>query len=184
MMRTATAVTLRRAALGLVCLGALAPACSETAPSDPPPPATMAASETAALASPIGEARLTATQRERLSVTRVPALLPDIPGLERATITAGPGWYAASIALDDHSIIVEGTRQAFVEPELELDGEPPYEGVTRTHAIAELSFVVGDVAYSVGVDCVDPLANPRCAEDDYLLSLRAALRSVATAPRP
>lgn len=177
-MRTVIAFAL----LGLASGVALGPGCSEPA-TDPAPPAATGASALASTTAHLDGARLTPTQRERLSVTRVPPLLPDIDGLDRAVITAGPGWYAASLALDDHTLIVEGTRQAFVEPELELDGEPPFEGVTRTHAIAELSFVVDDVAYSVGVDCVSPLDNPRCAEDDYLLALRAALRPVAATPR-
>jgi len=157
---------------------ALVAACQAQDPA--PGPGVVAAAQVGPQA--LGVDRLTDTQRERLAIAGVPVLLPDVDGLERAIMTAGPGWYAASMVFEDHTVAIHGTRVAFVEPELGLDGQRAPDVVTRVHAIAELSFLDGDVAYSVEVDCERPLENPRCTEDATVRALRAAMRPATLGP--
>lgn len=121
--------------------------------------------------------RLSEQAQEAWQRSAVPVLLPDDDDLlESAHITVGPAWYAASMRGADHTVLVNGTNQVHEIPGIsgEKEGEgllPEGHSLTRTHGIVSLSFEAFGVAYAIDVECENPLENPLCAEDDYVLSL-------------
>jgi hypothetical protein len=133
----------------------------------------------------IDAARLNDTQRDVVSRSTVPVLLPDDDAyLKIAILTAGQAWYAASMPLEGRTVVVGGTRQAFEVPGLSDQQKEPmlnphaYE-ITRTKGIVSLSFKAFGAAYMIDVECAAPMDDLRCTEDKYILSLAENLAIVA-----
>ncbi|MBN1945962.1 MAG: hypothetical protein JW797_09820 [Bradymonadales bacterium] len=111
----------------------------------------------------------------------LPVLLPADPELlDRAIVTRQDQWYAASIPSDGITIYLRGSRRAFAVEGLEMNPEAWERGylLTRNQHIASLSFVAFQVGYLIEVECADPLGDPRCTEDDYILGLLGRLALV------
>ena len=107
----------------------------------------------------------------------VPVILPDDDQLlESAYITVGDAWYEASMQGDGHSVAINGTHRSHSAPgaggKKEGDhSQPQGHLLTRTHGIVTLAFEEFGVAYAIDVECENPLENPLCAKDEYVLSL-------------
>ena len=52
--------------------------------------------------------------------------------------------------------------------------------ITRVDGIAELTFTDMGAAYTLDVECEQPMTNPTCTQDDTLMQVFAALRWVET----
>lgn len=107
----------------------------------------------------------------------VPVILPDDDQLlASAHITVGDAWYEASMQGERHSVAINGTHRSHSAPGVggkkEDDHSQPQEHLlTRTHGIVTLAFEEFGVAYAIDVECENPLENPLCAKDEYVLSI-------------
>ncbi|RDV37962.1 hypothetical protein DV096_12730 [Bradymonadaceae bacterium TMQ3] len=138
--------------------------------------------------------REAAARAERLSPERVsedvlklavaspvPVLLPDHDALlATLQLTTGPTWYGASMRGEDFGVVIHGTNARHSLPGSGLKEHPDAQAgrpvLSRTHAIVTVSFESFDVAYSLDIDCQDPLKNPRCAEDAFAWELVEGLK--------
>ena len=107
----------------------------------------------------------------------VPVILPDDDQLlASAHITVGDAWYEASMQGDGHSVAINGTHRSHSAPgaggKKEDDhSQPQGHLLTRTHGIVTLAIEEFGVAYAIDVECENPLENPLCAKDEYVLSI-------------
>jgi hypothetical protein len=124
----------------------------------------------------IHASRIPEASLERARRSPIPVLLPDDDALlATAQITAGPTWYAVSMQATDHTVSIHGTNAVHELPGMGQKEEPsdPPDGpvLSRTHGIVHVAFQAFGAAYSLDIDCQDPLENPHCTDDDYALSL-------------
>jgi hypothetical protein len=123
--------------------------------------------------------RLSEFQKRYVRRSPVPVLLPDRDDLvETAAISTGGYFFAASMAEDDVSISVIGVSKVILAPGVP---EPPALGdeeltVNRSEDGVGVSFKAYGVYYDLDVECVDPVNDPRCAEDAYTLELAESLK--------
>lgn len=123
--------------------------------------------------------RLPEAERSKLTDVDLPALIPDVDFLSSAFIVAGPHWYSARMKAADHSIYIQGNRAAFQHDfGLTDEQKKSVENFTvyRTHAIPTLAFNRFGVAYTIDVECMRPLEDRRCTDDDYVLSIAEGLQ--------
>ncbi|MBA2661679.1 MAG: hypothetical protein H0U74_05250 [Bradymonadaceae bacterium] len=111
----------------------------------------------------------------------LPVLLPALGDiLERMVVVTDEYWYAASVAFEDHTVLVQASRIGF-----EREGDEGREIeerivendflVSRNSLIATLSFPAFGLVYTIDVECENPDTNVLCTEDDYILSLANAM---------
>ena len=123
--------------------------------------------------------RLSEFQKRFVRRSPVPVLLPDRADLlETAAISTGGYFFAASMAEDDVSISVIGASKVILAPGVP---EPPVLGdeeltVNRSEDGVGVSFKAYGVYYDLDVECVDPVNDPRCAEDACTLELAESLK--------
>lgn len=122
-----------------------------------------------------------ATLRAEFSEVAIPALVPARADLlAGATLTHGDTWYAVSMDGPGHTVYVSGSNLEVVVPQLAdvLKRHPGLGGdflLTRNEALVTLSFGAFGASYVVEIECADPLADPRCVEDDYAIELANSL---------
>lgn len=120
-------------------------------------------------------------QREAIDRSPVPVLVPDRPDLlTNARFMAGPVWYAVSIVQDGHGISIHASNRAYqVEGISEGSDKSPREDhgyhLTRSEGIPSITFPAFGIAYMIRIVCDVPFQDPRCEEDDYILSLADAM---------
>jgi hypothetical protein len=135
---------------------------------------------------PLDDARLSEAQRQAVQSSPVPVLLPDNDALlGTALISTGDYFYAAAMHEDDVSVSVIGASKVVRAPGVP---EPPAFGdhdltLGRSQGGVGLSFKAYGVYYDVEVDCPDPVNDPRCAENAYLLELADRLLMAAADKR-
>ncbi|MFU8804896.1 MAG: hypothetical protein ACNA8W_13870 [Bradymonadaceae bacterium] len=128
--------------------------------------------------------RLSEKQQEVVGRSNVPVLLPDGDVfLKAAILTVGEHWYAASMPLEGHSLVIQGTRQAFEVPGLSDQKKEPMintygHELTRTKGIVGLAFQAFGAAYMLDVECARPMEDVRCTEDAYILEVAESLAVV------
>ena len=131
---------------------------------------------------PVLEWNLEDKQDEAVRKSLVPVLLPNVSESmpEHLQITAGSGWYAASINPDgDHVVFVTGTS-LWTWP---VGGAPPdlpdlRSGdlhATHGEGIVEVDFSAFGAAYNINVECYRPFTDQRCIKGDYILGLTKSL---------
>ncbi len=127
---------------------------------------------------------LSDAQREVVAKSPVPVLLPGAPELvSTAHMTSGPNWYAASMTAEGHSVYVQGNRGSYEYEHIALDArgdaltQRPYT-ITRIHQILTLSFERFGISYAIDVECLLPMDDPKCIEDDYAVGLYETMRVV------
>lgn len=129
---------------------------------------------------------LSDAQRAVLARTAVPALLPASPRLVQAAMLTGErDWFAASIPDDDVVITLEGNLKSMDAPEIKAAfkgyavGTRAKPRLGHNELVIEAAWLDADgVAWSLEVDCKRPDTNPRCVNNDYILSLVRGLRRV------
>lgn len=124
---------------------------------------------------------LSDSQIDSIGTSPVPVLLPDEHKLlQAAFILTGPSWYTATMNEDDLTVMVSGASMVAMVPDSQ-NAEPPELGehvtsLTRVDGIVEVSFKAFGIYYDVTVECFDPLNDPRCTEDNYVLELVDGLK--------
>lgn len=133
----------------------------------------------------IPAASLSEKQREVVGLASVPLLLPkDAAYVEAAILTAGETWAAASMSIEGHTVVIQGTRQSFEVPGLTDQQKEPVminphgHELTRTKGIVGLSFKAFGVAYMLDIECSRPMEDTRCTEDAFILELAESLAVV------
>lgn len=137
--------------------------------------------EAAALAERLSPERVSEDVRKQAEASPVPVLVPDDDALlATLQLTTGPTWYGAAMRGDDFSVVIHGTNAQHSLPGGGLKEKPdPHAGrpvLSRTHAIVNVAFQAYGVAYSLDIDCQDPMNNPRCAEDAFAWELVEGLQ--------
>ncbi|RAL25304.1 hypothetical protein DL240_03580 [Lujinxingia litoralis] len=118
---------------------------------------------------------------KHVSVLELPVLLPAVPEVtEKLQVSTGEQWYTAFADLGDYSVWMTASRVGFerVGPAGELADEKLAESelmVGRASGIAELSFPLANLVYTITVECADPMGDARCAKDDFILKLAESL---------
>ena len=131
--------------------------------------------------------RTEATVADLLARSPVPVLAPSDRTLARPLLSVGREYAALTGRDHDVTIHVQATRAARVVPAIEplagthdLRGTRGFLGVNE--GIRTASWVEGNTAYSVDVECTSPTAD-RCQDDTYLLELVSRLISIGGAGR-
>lgn len=170
----------------VLCL--LLAACGSPAPSAPAPPPVEANYTAASIdwSASTSWARLPAERaaafQDRLDGLDFPVLLPDHPAMAGAIVTSGPGWYAASVTTPEFNLVVQGNRNVFRD-KIPFGLTPPSKdawSITRVDGIAELTFVDMGAAYTLDLECEQPLTNPTCVEDHTIEAIARTLALVDT----
>lgn len=126
---------------------------------------------------------LPASVRQAADGARLPVLLPAMQELvDRAVVTVDDAgnWYAASMSLGDHSVLVQASRIGFKRPgddltDIESRDSSNDHLVSRASLIASVTFPAFGLVYTIDVECESPDVNPLCTEDDYILGIADAM---------
>lgn len=127
--------------------------------------------------------RLNTQQLEAVRLAPMPVLLPDDQALlESAQFSTGDFFYAASMAQDEHQVVVSANNRVIAS--LAETPEPPNYGdhersITREEGIVTMSFKAFGTYYSVDVECFRPGSDPRCTQDSYVLEIADGLLHAA-----
>ena len=121
------------------------------------------------------DAQLSPQQVQALKKAALPLLLPNKPELiATAIMTAGPSWYAASMAQEGFSVVVSGSTRHIRVPGAQAD-LPEYRKqdlrVVRAEGIAELAFKAYGAVYTISVECENSETDTHCKNDDYIMEL-------------
>jgi hypothetical protein len=94
------------------------------------------------------------------------AVVAHLPGGATIEIL---GTYLRAVGGGASTVKMRQTSRRAAMRELASIGAPYL--VSRHEEGVDLSFTIWNVAYFIGVTCPDPKADPRCAKDDFILSL-------------
>ncbi|MBX2800432.1 MAG: hypothetical protein KTR31_22320 [Myxococcales bacterium] len=114
---------------------------------------------------------LSAENRQRISQSTVPVLLPRVPALLRnAVLFVGDGWYTATMKGPEHHVFVRGTRVSRPAQWNERERRAIMDvkdslRVTRIEGIVSMSFSVHGAAYNVEIECRRGQRDRLCAND-------------------
>lgn len=151
---------MRRAAVCLVLLGA----CSSRDP----------------VASPRLANRLPEPYRSQVDQAPVAVLLPRTLNLDNARLVTKTTYSALSVPGDGYHVALHSARVAhdFPLPAGAAGAAKPMRGTTgyttANEGIRTASWIEGDVAHALDLECADP-TDARCADDTLLLSLVESL---------
>lgn len=131
---------------------------------------------------------LSSEAASQLARLPLPVLLPGTEDfLEHAVAVTDENWYTVTSNYDHHGVVVQSSRIGFA-----YDGPNGREveerlvendfQVSRASMIASVTFPAFGLVYTIEVICEAPDADPRCTEDDYVLSLANAMRIAGGAP--
>jgi hypothetical protein len=126
--------------------------------------------------------RLPADARARVRDSSVPVLLPRDLDVAQAKLMVEPAFTALHVPGDGITISLHTARVTHPQPAgLAMDKLRPIRGgtgfVTVNEGVRTATWVEGGVSYALDLECA-AAADPRCASDDYLLSLVAGLAQV------
>lgn len=124
---------------------------------------------------------LDSTSRAALARSPVPVLLLPSPYASASTLTSGRGFYAISaregelaIALHATDIVhAPGDGVPLPARDHEVRGRPAL--VLVNEGVRSVTWEEGRVSYVLELECYHPFEDPRCTEDDFVLSLAEAL---------
>jgi hypothetical protein len=134
----------------------------------------------------LDESALSSGVRLQVSEASLPVLLPQSTELLQVVkVTGGKDWYAASMNADGVNVFLQGSRLAFSQPHLLLRAHPDLSDLSqettsalrvgRGEYIASVSFNAFGLGYILEVACDEAATDPRCNQDEYILSLVRSL---------
>ncbi len=130
---------------------------------------------------PAAVAALPVAQRTKLDAIRMPVLVPnDAALLATAVVTHNGDWYATTTKGDDVTVYIRGSRAAYTVPGME-EVVMPEVMISRTHGIVTATFQRFGASYNLDVECLGPMEDPRCVDDDYIESVVDGLAVVGGA---
>lgn len=146
-------------------------------PAPPPPPGIR----------PLAASRLQNAEEQEVARVRIPVLIPADPAIRnRVKVYGMENVYTATAVIDaEASFTLSGTcnrvvggdpdvvafRKRLAEGPRRLTGAGAAYQISRNDFGVDLSFSKFGCGYVMTIECGDPAADPRCAQDDYVTGL-------------
>lgn len=136
----------------------------------------------------IDSSRISKQVASKINELPLPVLIPATSGfLDNAVAVTDENWYTIVADYDDHAVLVQSSRVGFEY--ITADGREVEERmvendfqVSRASMIPSVVFPAFGLVYTIEVICMAPDVDPRCTEDDYVLSLANAMSIAGGAP--